>query len=92
MSILKSRLYEYYKAEQDKEMAKYSADKKAIEWGSQIRSYVFQPYTMVKDHRTKHEVGQVQAVMDGDIDGFIEDFLRSAWENTLAVPGEDEDV
>jgi len=92
MSILKSRLYEFYKAEQDKEMAKYSADKKAIEWGSQIRSYVFQPYTMVKDHRTKHEVGQVQAVMDGDIDGFIEDFLRSAWENTLATPGEDEDL
>jgi peptide chain release factor 2 len=92
MSILKSRLYEYYKAEQDKEMAKYSADKKAIEWGSQIRSYVFQPYTMVKDHRTKHEVGQVQAVMDGAIDEFIEDYLRSAWENSLAAPDEDDDV
>jgi len=92
MSMLKSRLYEYYKAEQDKEMAKYSADKKAIEWGSQIRSYVFQPYTMVKDHRTKHEVGQVQNVMDGDIDGFMEDYLRSAWENTLATPGGDDDL
>ena len=92
MSMLKSRLYEYLKAEQDKEMAKYSADKKAIEWGSQIRSYVFQPYTMVKDHRTKHEVAQVQAVMDGDIDGFIEDYLRSAWENTLAVPGGDDEL
>jgi peptide chain release factor 2 len=92
MSMLKSRLYEYYKAEHDKEMAKYSADKKAIEWGSQIRSYVFQPYTMVKDHRTKHETSQVQNVMDGDIDGFIEDYLRSAWENTLASPGGDDDV
>ena len=92
MSMLKSRLYEYYKAEQDKEMAKYSADKKAIEWGSQIRSYVFQPYTMVKDHRTKHETSQVQNVMDGDIDSFIEDYLRSAWENTLASPGGDDDL
>ncbi len=92
MSMLKSRLYEYYKAEQDKEMAKYSADKKAIEWGSQIRSYVFQPYTMVKDHRTKHEVSQVLNVMDGDIDGFMEDYLRSAWENTLATPGPDDDL
>ena len=92
MSMLKSRLYEYYKAEQDKEMAKYSADKKAIEWGSQIRSYVFQPYTMVKDHRTKHETSQVLNVMDGDIDEFMEDYLRSAWENTLATPGGDDEL
>lgn len=92
MSMLKSRLYEYYKAEQDKEMAKYSADKKAIEWGSQIRSYVFQPYTMVKDHRTKHETSQVQNVMDGDLDGFMEDYLRAAWENTLATPGGDDEL
>ena len=78
MSMLKSRLYEYYKAEQDKEMAKYSADKKAIEWGSQIRSYVFQPYTMVNDHRTELKIPDVQKVMDGDIDPFIEAFLKKS--------------
>ena len=49
--------------------------KKKIEWGSQIRSYVFHPYNMVKDHRTSHETSNVQAVMDGDIDGFIEAYL-----------------
>ena len=76
-----------------KEMAKYSADKKAIESGARRScSYVFQPYTMVKDHRTKHETSQVQNVMDGDIDGFIEDYLRSAWENTLASPGGDDEL
>ena len=51
-------------------------EKKDIAWGSQIRSYVFQPYQMVKDHRTGHEVGQVSAVMDGDLDGFIEAYLQ----------------
>jgi peptide chain release factor 2 len=51
-------------------------EKKDIAWGSQIRSYVFQPYQMVKDHRTGYEVGQVAAVMDGDLDGFIEAYLK----------------
>ena len=57
-------------------------EKKDIAWGSQIRSYVFQPYQMVKDHRTGYEVGQVAAVMDGDLDGFIEAYLK---ENRLAA-------
>ena len=92
MGILKSRLYEHYKLEQDKEMAKYTAGKKAIEWGSQIRSYVFQPYTMVKDHRNKHETGNVNAVMDGDIDDFMEEYLKFSWENKSFVPDGDDDL
>jgi peptide chain release factor 2 len=79
MSVLKSRLYEYYRAEQEKENEKFAQEKKDISWGHQIRSYVFQPYTMVKDARTKVEVGNIQAVMDGDLDPFIEEYLRFAW-------------
>jgi len=79
MSILKARLYEYYRQEKEKENAKFSQEKKDISWGNQIRSYVFQPYTMVKDYRTKVEKGNIQAVMDGDIDPFIEEYLKFAW-------------
>lgn len=79
MNMLKARLYEYYKEEKEKENAKFSQEKKDISWGNQIRSYVFQPYTMVKDHRTKFEMGNIQAVMDGDIDGFIQAYLASDW-------------
>jgi peptide chain release factor 2 len=79
MKILKSRLYEYYKEKQDEEREKNAAEKKEIAWGNQIRSYVFQPYTMVKDHRTKHETGNIQAVMDGNIDVFIEEYLKMNW-------------
>ena len=79
MKILKSRIYEYYREEREKEQEKNAAEKKDISWGHQIRSYVFQPYTMVKDHRTKKETGNIQAVMDGDLDPFIEDFLRFTW-------------
>jgi peptide chain release factor 2 len=82
MSILKSRLYEYYRQEKEKENEKFAQEKKDISWGNQIRSYVFQPYTMVKDYRTKAEIGNIQAVMDGDIDLFIEEYLRFAWNNT----------
>lgn len=78
MKVLRSRLYEYYKEQQDVEKEKLENEKKEIAWGNQIRSYVFQPYSMVKDHRTKIETGNVQAVMDGDIDQFIEGFLMSA--------------
>jgi peptide chain release factor 2 len=81
MKVLKSRLYEHYKAEKDAELAKNNPEKMEISWGSQIRSYVFQPYTMVKDHRTKHESGNIQSVMDGDIDGFIEEYLKYLWSN-----------
>ncbi len=76
ISMLKSRLYEYYRQVQEAEQASKAIEKKDISWGNQIRSYVFQPYTMVKDLRTSVETGNVQAVMDGDIDPFIEAFLK----------------
>ncbi|MFZ5367219.1 MAG: peptide chain release factor 2 [Spirochaetota bacterium] len=82
MSMLKARLYEYYRAEKEKENERFAQEKKDISWGNQIRSYVFQPYTLVKDSRTKIEVGNIQAVMDGDIDVFIEEYLRFAWHNS----------
>ena len=76
MKILKARLYEQEEKKKEAEFNAIVGEKKDIGWGSQIRSYVFQPYQMVKDHRTGHEVGQVSAVMDGDIDGFIEAYLK----------------
>lgn len=77
MKVLKSRLYQHAREEQRKEMEKYSKDKKKIEWGSQIRSYVFHPYNMVKDHRTNAETSNIQKVMDGDLDMFINAYLAS---------------
>jgi peptide chain release factor 2 len=79
MNMLKSRLYEYYRLKKEKENERFAQEKKDISWGSQIRSYVFQPYTLVKDYRTKTEMGNIQAVMDGDIDLFIEKYLHFAW-------------
>ena len=75
MKILKSRLYKLHIEEEEKNQAEYTKDQKKIEWGSQIRSYVFQPYNMVKDLRTEVETGNVQAVMDGEIDLFINSYL-----------------
>ena len=75
MKVLRARLYQLKKEEEEAKLAEYAKEKKKIEWGSQIRSYVFQPYQMVKDHRTGVETSNVQAVMDGDIDMFIEGFL-----------------
>jgi peptide chain release factor 2 len=77
MSMLRARLYEYYRQERDKENERFAAEKRDISFGSQIRSYVFQPYTLVKDYRTKAETGNIQAVMDGAIDMFIEEYLKS---------------
>jgi peptide chain release factor 2 len=79
MAMLKARLYEYYQEQKEKENSRFDTEKKDISFGSQIRSYVFQPYTLVKDNRTKTEMGNIQAVMDGDIDKFVEDYLRYAW-------------
>ena len=81
MSILKARLYEHYRQEKEKENEKFAQEKKDISWGSQIRSYVFAPYTMVKDYRTKVEIGNIQSVMDGDIDPFIGEYLKVSWGN-----------
>jgi peptide chain release factor 2 len=77
MNILRARLYEMKQQERHDEMGKLQGQKRKIEWGSQIRSYVMQPYSLVKDHRTDHETGNVNAVMDGDIDGFITAYLRA---------------
>lgn len=77
MKLLKARLYEKEMEEREKELDKIHASKKKIAWGSQIRSYILQPYQMVKDHRTGKEVGNVEAVLNGDIDGFIEAYLLS---------------
>jgi len=75
MKILRARLYEHELQEKQKEMDKLSAEKKQIAWGNQIRSYVMAPYQMVKDHRTNMEIGNVDAVMDGELDGLIEKYL-----------------
>jgi len=74
---LKARLYEMEMRKKEEEAASFSEDKKEISWGSQIRSYVLHPYRMVKDHRTSHETGNTDAVLDGDLDGFIEAYLLS---------------
>ncbi|MBR2760452.1 MAG: peptide chain release factor 2 [Solobacterium sp.] len=77
LNMLKSKLLQIRIQEQAKKMAEIKGEVKANEWGSQIRSYVFQPYTMVKDLRTGYEVGNIQGVMDGDLDEFIYSYLRS---------------
>lgn len=77
MKTLKSKLYQLKIEEQEQEMAEIRGEQKEIGWGSQIRSYVFHPYAMVKDHRTNEETGKVDAVMDGDLGPFIEAYLRN---------------
>ncbi|MBI3736958.1 peptide chain release factor 2 [Candidatus Sumerlaeota bacterium] len=76
MKMLRSKLYQHFLRIQEEKIAAKESEKKAIAWGSQIRSYVFQPYMLVKDNRTDHETGNVPAVMDGDLDEFIESYLR----------------
>ena len=76
MKLLRAKLFVLEKEKQAAEKAELAGDYQKIEWGSQIRSYVFHPYSMVKDHRTSFEVGNVQAVMDGELDGFIEAYLK----------------
>lgn len=78
MKMLKSRLYQIRKEEEEARLAAIEGTKKKIEWGSQIRSYVFHPYNMVKDHRTEHETSDVQGVMDGDLDKFIKAYLMQS--------------
>lgn len=76
MKMLKSKLFDLKEKERQKNIADLKGEQKDIAWGSQIRSYIFCPYTLVKDHRTNYEVGNVQAVMDGQIDDFIEEYLK----------------
>ena len=75
MKVLKARLYELKQKEQEEKMEQLHSTKKDIAWGSQIRSYVLQPYRLAKDHRTNLEIGNVDAVLDGDLDPFIEAYL-----------------
>lgn len=76
MKLLKSKLHQLEVEQKAKELAEIKGDQKEIGWGSQIRSYVFHPYSMVKDHRTNYEVGNTDKVMDGDLDDFIDAYLK----------------
>lgn len=78
MKMLKSRLHEEEMRKREEALNAANSNKKKIEWGSQIRSYVLHPYKMIKDHRTDYEVGNVQPVLDGEIDGFIKAYLMSS--------------
>ena len=76
MKILMSHLFVHYEALEKEKTAKIAGVKKDIDFGSQIRSYVMQPYTMANDHRTETKIGDVHAVLDGDIDAFIDAYLK----------------
>jgi peptide chain release factor 2 len=78
LKVLAARVYQHHKQEEQKRLDAVESTKKSIEFGSQIRSYVFHPYNLVKDHRTEYETANVQAVMDGDLEGFIKAFLTQA--------------
>ena len=80
IKLLKSKLFQYELDSKNSDLEKMTKDKKSIEWGSQIRSYVFHPYNMVKDHRTKYETSNITSVMDGNIDKFIRKFLLNRME------------
>jgi len=91
MKVLKSRLYDLRLKEQQARLDQISGEKKDIAFGSQIRSYVLQPYQMVKDHRTKEQVGDVNRVFDGDLDPFIRSYLMKKASGTLSTTAADED-
>jgi peptide chain release factor 2 len=76
LKVLAARVAEYYRRQEEQKMRQLKGEVTPAEWGHQIRSYVLQPYTLVKDHRTDYETGNVQAVLEGEIDGFIEAYLR----------------
>jgi peptide chain release factor 2 len=92
MRVLKARLYDLKLKENQERLDKIGGVKKEIGFGSQIRSYVMHPYQMVKDHRTKEQVGDVNRVLDGDIDVFIKAYLMQKSSGTLGVAAPDEDV
>jgi len=91
MKVLKARLYDLRIREQQAKLEQLGGEKKDIAFGSQIRSYVLQPYQMVKDHRTKVQVGDVERVLDGDLDGFIKTYLMRKAAGTLGQPTADDD-
>ncbi|MBN2920647.1 MAG: peptide chain release factor 2, partial [Lactobacillus sp.] len=83
-NMLRAKLYQLEMEEKEKQRAAIQGEQLDIGWGSQIRSYVFHPYSMVKDHRTDYETGNIQAVMDGDLDPFINAYLQ--WKLQQANP------
>ena len=89
MRMLKSKLLEIKEREHLERIEDIKGDQKEIAWGSQIRSYVFMPYTLAKDHRTGFENGNINAVMDGDLDGFINAYLKAQNLGTLGNYGDD---
>jgi len=91
MKVLKARLYDLRIREQQAKLEQLGGEKKDIAFGSQIRSYVLQPYQMVKDHRTKVQVGDVERVLDGDLDGFIKTYLMRKASGMLGQPTADDD-
>ena len=92
MKVLKARLYDLRTKEQQAKLEQISGVKKEIAFGSQIRSYVLHPYRLIKDHRTKEQVGDVDRILDGDLDGFIRAYLMKKSSGTLGEPAADEDV
>ncbi len=91
MKVLKARLYDLKLKEQQDKLSSIGGAKRDIAFGSQIRSYVLQPYQMIKDHRTKHEEGHVQKVLDGDLDPFIKTYLMQKSSGTLGAAGTDDE-
>jgi peptide chain release factor 2 len=91
MKVLKARLYDMRQKEQQAKLEQIGGAKKDIAFGNQIRSYVLQPYQMIKDHRTKFQVGDVQRVLDGDLDGFIKTYLMQKASGTLGTAAPDAD-
>ena len=89
MRMLKSKLLEIKEREHLEKIEDIKGDQKEIAWGSQIRSYVFMPYTLAKDHRTGFENGNINAVMDGDLDGFINAYLKAQSLGSLGNYGDD---
>ena len=85
MKMLVAKLVEIKERENLEKISDIKGEQKEITWGSQIRSYVFMPYTMVKDHRTGFETGNVNGVMDGDLDGFINAYLTASSQGTLGA-------
>jgi peptide chain release factor 2 len=92
MKVLKARLYDLRQKENQARLEQIGGAKKEIAFGSQIRSYVLHPYQLVKDHRTKEQVGDVSRVLDGDLDGFIKSYLMKKAGGTLGEAAPDEDV
>ena len=91
MKVLKSRIFDLRMKEQQARLDQISGEKKDIAFGSQIRSYVLHPYQMIKDHRTKEQVGDVNRVLDGDLDPFIKSYLMKKASGTLGTATADDD-